>query len=198
MKLISNLDKLGVTGIFITVFASPCCFPLFGFLLSAFGLGSAELFGGFTEYIFQGFVLLSLVGTFISYQNHKNILPLLFGLISSGAIFYAYNVNFDTTIIYAAMVGLLISAGFNYYFSRKQKAANCCAVDETNVELTSTITCPKCGHQKTETMPTNACTFFYECENCKERLKPKEGDCCVFCSYGSVKCPPIQQGKKCC
>ena len=29
-------------------------------------------------------------------------------------------------------------------------------------------------------------------------LKPKEGDCCVFCSYGSVKCPPIQSEKKCC
>ena len=24
------------------------------------------------------------------------------------------------------------------------------------------------------------------------------GDCCVFCSYGSVPCPPIQQNGKCC
>ena len=23
------------------------------------------------------------------------------------------------------------------------------------------------------------------------------GDCCVFCSYGDVKCPPIQQGERC-
>jgi hypothetical protein len=23
-------------------------------------------------------------------------------------------------------------------------------------------------------------------------LRPKKGDCCVFCSYGSVLCPPIQ------
>jgi hypothetical protein len=23
-------------------------------------------------------------------------------------------------------------------------------------------------------------------------LKPKPGDCCVFCSYGSVACPPVQ------
>ncbi|MFZ0027756.1 MAG: GDCCVxC domain-containing (seleno)protein, partial [Pseudolabrys sp.] len=22
---------------------------------------------------------------------------------------------------------------------------------------------------------------------------PKDGDCCVFCSYGSVPCPPIQE-----
>ncbi|MGA7525893.1 MAG: GDCCVxC domain-containing (seleno)protein, partial [Pseudolabrys sp.] len=25
---------------------------------------------------------------------------------------------------------------------------------------TSTITCPKCGHQATERMPTDACQFF--------------------------------------
>ena len=25
----------------------------------------------------------------------------------------------------------------------------------------STITCPQCGHSKEETMPTNACMFFY-------------------------------------
>lgn len=55
----------------------------------------------------------------------------------------------------------------------------------------SIITCPKCEHQKEETMPTDACQFFYECENCKIVLRPKEGDCCVFCSYGTVKCPPI-------
>jgi hypothetical protein len=41
-------------------------------------------------------------------------------------------------------------------------------------------------------MPTNACQFFYECTGCAVRLRPKEGDCCVFCSYGSVPCPPIQ------
>ncbi|WP_234972533.1 GDCCVxC domain-containing (seleno)protein [Flavobacterium terrae] len=66
------------------------------------------------------------------------------------------------------------------------------------VELESTITCPKCGHKKTEIMPTNACEFFYECENCKTRLRPLEGDCCVYCSYGTVKCPPIQAGENCC
>ena len=47
------------------------------------------------------------------------------------------------------------------------------------VQLKSEITCPKCEHKKVEDMPTNACQFFYECENCKTVLKPKEGDCCV-------------------
>lgn len=64
--------------------------------------------------------------------------------------------------------------------------------------LQSIITCPQCGYKKTEGMPTNACTYFWVCDSCKVRIKPKPGDCCVFCSYGSVKCPPIQQNKPCC
>ena len=58
--------------------------------------------------------------------------------------------------------------------------------------LESVLTCPKCGFKKKETMPENACQYFYECTSCHVRLKPKERDCCVFCSYGSVKCPPQQ------
>ncbi len=64
--------------------------------------------------------------------------------------------------------------------------------------LQSIITCPICAAQKEETMPTDACQYFYACTNCMSKLKPKEGDCCVFCSYGSVKCPPMQSGDTCC
>ena len=65
----------------------------------------------------------------------------------------------------------------------------------STVILDSTLTCPHCGHVKTERMPTDACQWFYECENCHTVLKPKAGDCCVFCSYGTVPCPPIQQAR---
>ena len=49
-------------------------------------------------------------------------------------------------------------------------------------------------------MPTDACQYFYDCKGCKIVLKPKAGDCCVYCSYGTVPCPPIQEGggKACC
>jgi hypothetical protein len=62
----------------------------------------------------------------------------------------------------------------------------------STVELQSRVTCPECGHVKEETMPTDACLWFYECEGCGVVLKPRSGDCCVFCSYGTVKCPPVQ------
>lgn len=61
------------------------------------------------------------------------------------------------------------------------------------VELHSTLTCPRCGHQEAETMPTDACQFLYDCKGCEAVLRPQPGDCCVFCSYGSLPCPPIQE-----
>ncbi|QDG75147.1 GDCCVxC domain-containing (seleno)protein [Labrenzia sp. PHM005] len=62
----------------------------------------------------------------------------------------------------------------------------------------STITCPKCGDSRLETMPKNACQWYYECTACGVLLKSKSGDCCVFCSYGTTPCPPIQAGNACC
>jgi DNA-directed RNA polymerase subunit RPC12/RpoP len=59
--------------------------------------------------------------------------------------------------------------------------------------LESVITCPHCGTAKSEPMPTDACRFFYKCIGCGATLRPRQGDCCVFCSYGSVPCPPIQR-----
>jgi hypothetical protein len=67
-----------------------------------------------------------------------------------------------------------------------------------DVTLHSTITCPNCGAAALEEMPQDACVYFYECKSCHDLLKPAPGDCCVFCSFGSVKCPPVQLEKDCC
>jgi len=64
--------------------------------------------------------------------------------------------------------------------------------------LESTLTCPVCGFVSVELMPTDACVFFHECAGCHTRLRAKAGDCCVFCSYGSVKCPSKQLLAPCC
>jgi hypothetical protein len=65
-------------------------------------------------------------------------------------------------------------------------------------ELRSEITCPHCRRRKIEIMPVDACQILYTCERCNSELRPKPGDCCVFCSYGSVACPPMQRDKNCC
>jgi hypothetical protein len=190
----SIIERIGVIGIVLTAITSPCCFPMFGLILSAFGLGSFELFGSVTMYIFLAFVVLSVIGSIFSFLFHKKILPLLIGLISGLLIFYNYLFDAESNnTMYIGMVGLMMVSLMNYYES---KIVN--LMKNAGIILKSTITCPHCGFRKEETMPTDACQFFYECENCKKVIKPKEGDCCVYCSYGTVPCPPIQENKKCC
>jgi hypothetical protein len=202
MKITYNTDKIGTVGLFITAIFSPCCFPLFAFVASALGLGSFELFGGWTMWVFQAMVIVAIFGLYISYRKHKCLYPLLVAIPSGLLIFYGYHFNgsdYWTYFLYAGMFGLLVATIWNYRRNKIHGNCNTCKTYEgKEVELKSTITCPKCGYKKEELMPTDACQYFYECEKCKTVIKPKQGDCCVYCSYGSVKCPPIQVGNNCC
>ncbi|AFD07420.1 C4-type Zn-finger protein [Solitalea canadensis DSM 3403] len=202
LRLTNNIDKLGTTGLFITAIFSPCCFPLFAFAASALGLGSFEFFGSWTMLFFQLMVLVALIGLYKSYQKHQCLYPLLLALLSGLSMFYAIhfidNESFVYTL-YAGMFGLLIATIWNYKRNKMNRNwENCTTYNGKIVELNSTISCPECGYKKNEIMPTDSCVYFYECENCKAQLKPKQGDCCVYCSYGTVKCPPIQAGETCC
>jgi hypothetical protein len=202
LKLTGSIDKFGVAGLLLTALLSPCCFPVFAFVASALGLGSFELFGGWTMWIFQAMVILSIAGLCISYRGHHCLYPLLVAIPSGLFVFYGYHFNDSdhwVYFLYAGMVGLMGATIWNYKRNKMHGACETCyMVDGHNVELESEITCPNCGHQKKEIMPTDACQFFYECEKCKTVLKPKPGDCCVYCSYGTVKCPPVQMRKDCC
>ncbi|MCG6871718.1 MAG: hypothetical protein LJE84_05465 [Gammaproteobacteria bacterium] len=60
------------------------------------------------------------------------------------------------------------------------------------METRSALTCPHCGHSEDLDMPEDACQILHRCGSCGELLEPLAGDCCVFCSYGSVPCPPVQ------
>jgi hypothetical protein len=42
----------------------------------------------------------------------------------------------------------------------------------SEVVLESVLVCPVCGFAKLETMPTDACQFFYECAECQTLLRP--------------------------
>jgi hypothetical protein len=65
--------------------------------------------------------------------------------------------------------------------------------DDVAVVHSSTITCPHCGQEHKETMPDVSCSIFYTCAGCGAMLRPAEGDCCVYCTYGNVPCPAIQR-----
>ncbi len=60
------------------------------------------------------------------------------------------------------------------------------------IQRTAIIRCPICQFAREEVMPADACQVCYTCVGCGALLRPKAGDCCVFCSYGSTACPPKQ------
>ena len=63
---------------------------------------------------------------------------------------------------------------------------------DSPVVLESTIVCPRCGRSEPDTMPLEVSPQSYGCKGCGARLEPKAGDCCVYCSHGTVPCPPVQ------
>ncbi|MFW9996109.1 MAG: GDCCVxC domain-containing (seleno)protein [Candidatus Odinarchaeota archaeon] len=71
----------------------------------------------------------------------------------------------------------------------------------TEVKTESVFTCPQCGHTKRYEMPVDRCVIQLECNGCHAMITPKNGDCCVFCSYGDTPCPPEQlpgNDNRCC
>jgi hypothetical protein len=196
VNILSSFHKFGASGLIITAILSPCCFPLFAFAASAIGLGSFELFGGWTMWVFQAMVIISVAGLTGSYKKHHCAYPLLFAVPGALLVFLAIHfIESDNWMnyTYSGMALIFIATGINYKRNRMHSESF-----KENIKLKSIITCPHCGHKKEEIMPRDACAFFYECEKCKTVIKPKVGDCCVYCSYGTEKCPPMQSGNGCC
>lgn len=120
-------------------------------------------------------------------------LPVLLVSIGAGTGILALAEGIQGISTYLMIGGgiMLIIGGLQFYDKKINR-------NNKDIVTISTIICPKCGNSKKEVMPTDACQYFYECDYCHEVLKPIEGDCCVYCSYGDVPCPPIQSGENCC
>jgi hypothetical protein len=183
-----SLDRIGSAGALLAAMAAPCCFPFFAAIGTALGLGALQQYEGIILYIFQSFAALALLGLLLSFLRHRNIGPFLLGTFACVLVGYHFYRSFSLPALYGGLFALVAATVWNYLLTRKPNAPI----------LESTITCPHCGQQSVEMMPQNACLFFYDCPNCGARIKPKQGDCCVFCSYGSVPCPPVQLSSTCC
>lgn len=189
-RSVDLVSHAGAIGAFAAAIAAPCCFPLFAAIGAAAGLSALNRYEPAVLYVFQAFALLSLLGLVLSFRRHRRFGPLSLSVASVLALAYAFYWSFSSPLLYAGLFGLLVAALWNWISARHHGPAQ--------PILRSVITCPLCGHATEETMPANACLFFFDCPQCHGRLKPKPGDCCVFCSYGSVPCPPIQIGVSCC
>jgi hypothetical protein len=186
--MIKSLDRIGSVGALLAAVAAPCCLPIFAALAGALGITALGLNEGLVFYALQVLASLSVIGLAFAALHHRSIGPLLLASISTAALFFVFHARFSAVVVYVGRAGLCVATGWNYFLSRKCE----------RITLNSVITCPNCGHRTEEVMPTNACLFFYDCPACGVKSKPKAGKCCVFCSYGSVPCPPIQSGAVCC
>ena len=191
-RAVAFLGSIGSVLAVLMAAAAPCCLPIFAAFAGVIGLTALGLNEQFVLYALQGFALIALAGLVFSVSRHRQFGPLIIGGIAAAALLYSFHARFSSLLVYLGLGGLCLASVWNFLLSRKHKG------NGAGVILRSVITCPKCGHRAEEPMPTNACLFFYECSRCGATLKPKSGDCCVFCSYGSVNCPPVQAGSECC
>jgi hypothetical protein len=184
-----QLDKLGALGAILGALAAApaCCLPLLAAVGASQGLGALGQFQGALVHVLEAFVALAVVGAVIGFRAHRKLGPLVVAAASAAGIFYSFNIAHSQVLVLSGLAGLLVSAAWNTIEGRR-----CAACAPQPLQQQATITCPSCGHQRSETMPTDSCLFFYECVGCKTMLRPKPGDCCVFCSYGTAKCPPKQ------
>jgi hypothetical protein len=186
------LEGVGSVGALLIALAAPCCLPLFAMIAGAIGITALGLNENFVLVALQAFAVIAVIGLTFGAWRHRQFGPLILGGIGAFVLFFSFHARFSALLVYLGLGGLCVASLWNYLSSRKRGG------DEAGMILQSVITCPKCGHRTEETMPTNACLFFYDCSRCGATLKPKSGDCCVFCSYGSVPCPPIQMSAACC
>lgn len=194
-------DKTGALGSIVAAASCPACFPALAGLGAALGIGFlAEFEGWFIRVGLPLFAGLALIANADAWRRHRRWPRGVLGLLGPAAVLAAMLLFFGhwwtAQLLYAGLALMTAVALWDLWRPAGRRA--CASAGAGAVTLESVLTCPHCGHARRETMPTDACTFFYECERCHAMLRPKPGDCCVFCSYGSVKCPPVQAQAPCC
>jgi len=185
-----TVEKLGSLGTLVAAASCPACFPALASLGAAAGLG---FFSGyeslFINTLLPGFAVVALVanalGWFAHRQWHRSVLGMVGPVLVLCATWLFFGQWWTAQLLYT---GLAFMVGTSLWdlLARPRGRRPAAPV------LESVLTCPACGYAKAERMPVDACQWFYECEGCATVLRPKPGDCCVFCSYGSQRCPPAQ------
>ena len=107
------LDKVGSIGAVLAGAAVPCCFPFLSLIGSILGLSFLAPYETYVMYAMQVLVGLAMVGSVIAYRGHRKILPLLLGIVSTGAVLYSLNTNMNVAILYSGLVGLIVVAVWN-------------------------------------------------------------------------------------
>lgn len=111
------------------------------------------------------------------------------------AVFHRANLNsadLNSAAVFSDSIKSLLSNCQVYMLIAICILGTSCGLSSSLTRSTSEITCPYCGHQEIETLPTDYCIIAYDCKECGETIRPEGDDCCVFCTHGTHKCPSKQ------
>jgi hypothetical protein len=186
----AHFEKAGSIGAVLAAAACPVCFPKLALIGALFGLGALGAYESQLFIAVQVLATIAVAGHALASLQRRSRWRLSFALLSGAAVFAGLYLFGSEALVYAGFAGLVALSGIDLWTRLRQKRMPESGMLKSRLE--SVITCPKCGHGQRETMPAESCQFFYECTGCGTLLRPKPGDCCVFCSYGSVRCPPMQ------
>lgn len=121
MKL-TFIEKIGSSGVLLTALACPVCWPLFASIGGALGLGFLAPYESvLMVYVFPLFVSVALLGTVLSYRYHRELLPLIIGVVSALFVLVGFYINWQLTLMYVGIFGLLISSALSFRANRKAK-----------------------------------------------------------------------------
>lgn len=113
------LDKVGSVGAVIAGAAVPCCFPFLSLIGSILGLSFLAPYERYILYAMQVLVIVALVGSVIAFRNHRKIIPLLLGILSTAAVLYSLNTDMNVRFLYGGLAGLLVVAIWNSVEARR-------------------------------------------------------------------------------
>ena len=121
---------IGSSGSALTVGLCPICIPAIGAFLSTIGLGFL-----INETVLKPILLIflgiALFGYFWSYlKEHKNILPLIIGVIMAVALYigrYVYiNGTLNLILMYGGLTGIMVVSIWNWRLRKNSKSCALC------------------------------------------------------------------------
>lgn len=117
-----HASKLQSTGILAGLLALLCLPCILAPLLISAGLSSVLVFmGQWFAPVLLILVSISLIGFFLSFRTHKNILPLAFAVLAGGLLFYSTYVTYNQNIGYLGAFLLIAAVIADYIIRRRYK-----------------------------------------------------------------------------
>lgn len=126
----SKKDHLtGVPALLAIVIGVLCPLCILAPLLLTAGLGSVlALVAPWFAPVLLLLVGISLMGFFLSYRTHKNLLPLILTIVAGGLMYYGRYINYNNIAAYLGGGLLIVAIGFDWWIRRNNKECKDCKV----------------------------------------------------------------------